>query len=519
MVRSTMRERANVDSAVIAPAAGAQWGRILGGAGASGAGQIIAFLQAVCLVPLFIGAWGVVGYGRWVTLTSFVAYLGLIEFGGQPYIANLVAAAHAKRDDMKIAVMLSDATSFFACLGAAALLLLAPALANFHSADAWVLGCMASVTLLFGIPVGIYLTAYRGTGLFARGMMLGNLLRLLGLGVSAAALWTGISLKGYALAMLGVAALQTLAIVWDARRLIPACREVTVSVPAAVRGRAYLTGSIYCWLIAVAQALMQQGLILILSLYASSASVAMYFTHRTLASISGYASLLLLGPVLPELAFLCANDRFSEVQNVTILAIKVLVLATGTLAAVIWLIAPLIYPHWTGKQLNIDSILLFVLLFQGVLSAAWTTAAWGLLATNRFRPMAGWYLANAVVTMGLALWWVKDHGLVGVAFASLIGDVACGLIVFPALAASFLKIPRLKLFSAMLAAVGALAPVLLAAAASERVTHGWRLVALFLLAAPFWGYLSLRMAFGKEEILDALKKLQGGVAVRFGWGT
>lgn len=514
-----MRERVNAGPAAIAPPGEAPWSRILGGAGASGVGQIIAFLQTVCLVPLFIGAWGVVGYGRWVTLTSFVAYLGLIEFGGQPYIANLVAAAHAKRDDEKITVMLSDATSFFLFLGAAALLLLAPALANFDSADAWVLGSMASVTLLFGIPVGIYLTAYRGTGLFARGMMLGNLLRLAGLAVSAAALWAGISLKGYALAMLGVAVLQTVAIIWDARRVIPASREISISAPAAVRGRAYLTGSIYCWLIAVAQALMQQGLILILSLYASSSIVALYATHRTMASVSGYVSLLLLGPVMPELAFLWANDRFSEVQNVTIMAIKVLVLATGTLATVIWLIAPLIYPYWTGRQLNIDSILLFVLLFQGVLSAAWTTAAWGLLATNRFRPMAGWHLANAAVTMGLALWWVKDHGLVGVAFASLIGDMTCGLIVFPALAASFLRIPRLKLFSAMLVAAGALTPVLLAAVALQRAAHGWRLGALFLLASPFWGYFSLRMAFGKEDISDALKKLQGGVAVRLGWGT
>lgn len=490
--------------------------RIVRGVGASGLGQIVAFLQTVCLVPFFIGAWGVEGYGRWVTLTSFVAYLGLIEFGGQPYIANLVAEAHAKRDGGKIGSMLSEATSFFVFLGAAALLPIAVLAAFLAPADMWVLGAMSAVTLFFGIPVGVYLTVYRGTGLFVRGMMLGNALRLGGVAISAAALSVGISLKGYAISMLAVAAFQTAAIVWDTRNMIPACRDVRIGFRSALAGRSYLKGSVYCWLIAVAQSLMQQGLIFILAVHASSSDVAIYATHRTLANISGYAGLLLLGPMIPEIAFFWANDRFFEVQNVTILSIKYVVIATGALAAVLWLTAPLIYPLWTGKQLTIDSVLLFVLLLQGVLAAGWATSAWGLLATNQFRPLAGWYLANAVVTIGLALCWVKVHGLLGIAFASLIGDVMCGLLVFPALASSCLKIPVAKIYGALLKSAAALVPLLVFAALAAHSSRGWASLGLFLISAPFWAYPMLCLALGREEAGGALRRLRAILAARLG---
>lgn len=499
--------------------------------GASGLGQVLAFLQNILLVPFFIAAWGVGGYGQWVILTSFVSYLGLIEFGGQPYIANLMAEAHAKGDEKNTSRILSEATSFFLLLGIAILVLLAPGLVvsqavvmpglgrPLTAVDAWVLGCMAAVLLVFGIPVGVYLTVYRATGLFARGMMMGNALKVFGLAVSVSALITGASLKIYAICMLGVAALQTMAIVWDSRRIIPACRDVRIGAQAAVKGKAYLSGSVYCWLIAVAQALMQQGLIFILSVYAAPEHVALYATHRALASISGYAGLLLLGPMLPEISFHWASGRHSEVKNVTIFSIKSVIIATGVLAAGLWLAAPEIYPLWTGRRLNIDSMLLLVMLVQGTLAAGWATSTWGLLATNQFRPMAGWYLANAAVTMGLAVWWVKPYGLVGIACASLVGDVACGLLAFPVLASVFLDMRRSEIYGAMLRAAGALMPLLIGAWLLSHAAPGWPSIALLVLAAPLWGYLALRMAFGKEETWGVLKKCQEGFAARLGRGT
>ena len=70
-------------------------GRLKSGLARTALSQIIIAATAIALVPLYIAAWGVDGYGRWLSLTAVIAYLSLLDLGGQNYVGNLLAGAYA----------------------------------------------------------------------------------------------------------------------------------------------------------------------------------------------------------------------------------------------------------------------------------------------------------------------------------------------------------------------------------------------------------------------------------------
>src|SRR5262249_7504831 len=159
----------------------------------------------------------------------------------------------------------------------------------------------------------------------------------------------------------------------------------------------------------------------------------LYTTHRTLASIPGYVRLLLEGPVVPELSTLWAKRQIEDLRRWALRAVRVVVFVTSVSGLAVWVAAPVLYPVWTGRQLNVQPLLLAILIGQAILGAGWRSSVWSMLAVNRHRALARWWLANAVVTLGLTGFLTPRLGLSGGAIGSLLGDLACAALVFPIL--------------------------------------------------------------------------------------
>jgi len=485
--------------------------RLSWGVAASALGQAVQAFYAVGLVPFFMRSWGAEGYGRWLTLTALVSYLSFLELGGQNYIANLLAVHHVKGEVDSFRKRLSEGVSLFLFMGIAAYALVIVVLFAFvllpwpgagyllATSDAWVLAILSAFTLLLAIPAGVYASAYRSAGLFVRGSLVANGTRIVGMGVSIALLYFRVSPVVYAAGFFGIGFVLTMIIVWDASRFIPGCRGLRVSLRAALDGWRHLEGSLHFWLIGIAQGVIQQGVVIVLSLFGSATLVAVYATHRSLASFSGYIGVLLQAPILPELSFLWAQGRLADLRRTTALAIRAVTFLTGAGAIFLWIFVPLIFSWWTRSQLDLQPALLAVLLIQGVLAAGWSTSTWSLLAVNRHRPVALWSLVNAVLTVTLASCLAPAYGPLGVAAACLVGDCACGLRVYPALAASFLEVPARTLYAQLAFAMLALVPIATCVYLASLALQGWWLLAAYCLigvAAAYpaivfvgWGFL------------------------------
>lgn len=493
--------------------------RVGTGAGSSALGQAILAGQAILLVPFFLRAWGANGYGHWLALTAFVSYISLLDLGGQNYIGNLLAMSHARSDEESFRNTLSEGVSLFLLIGVSGLSILISLILIFLNLsipgmertltgwEAGVLALLGSQFLMLNIPAGVYVTVYRSAGLFTRGQMLGNTIRGLGIIFYALLLYWMVTPLAYAAGMVGVGAIHTFVVVWDTRRHIPACRGIHLSLRQARKGWIHLKGALYFWVLSLSQAIKHQGVLLVLAAAASPAVVALYATHRTLVNISGYVGTLVQGPLLPELSFLWAQQRRSHLTHTCFITIRGVLFATGMVAILLWLLAPLAYPAWTGRQLQLHSVLLALLLSQGVLAGGWKTASWGLLATNHHRPIAAWTFVNSVFSIGLAVLLGREYGVIGVALAVLVGDMLFGLVIFPIKTSRFLQISPIRIFGEIAAALAVVFGFLGIAGLLGHFLTGWWPVVVFTLVGLLLFYPTMRLIVGSTAARQTLNTL------------
>lgn len=486
--------------------------RISLGVGSSALAQAIAALQAFGLLPVFLHAWGPHTYGLWCSLTALTSYLGLLDLGGQSYVGNRLAMHAAQANWAEFRRDLSEALSLFLALGigVSLVILLSLLLAirvplpilnrPLQVWEASVIGLQAPMYVLLTIPGGIYATAYRAVGMFTRGAMIGNVFRLGGFAVSAGLLLLSATPPIYALALCGVGAALTGFIGWDIRRAIPQSRGIQLSLAAARKGCSRLGGgSWHFWTISVAQAINQQGIVLIVAGALTPEAVAIYTTHRTLANISGFVGSLVQGPMLPEFSAFWARNELEQLRRWALSSIRFVIVASGISALALWIAGPVVYPLWTGRHLSLQPVLLAVLVTQAILSAGWTTSVWSLLAANRHRAVAAWSLANALVALALAAILSRRMGLAGAALGSLVADIACGAFVFPLLLSRFLSLRITQIYGEIGEALIALAPGAAMLLLVKIVFDGWWAIAVFVFLSAVSAYPTLHFALGKAR--------------------
>jgi len=490
--------------------------RLWRGLASSAFAQIVGALNAILLVPLFLRAWGAIGYGRWLLLTAMISYLSLLDLGGQSYIGNLLAVEYVKQDEAQFRRILSAGVSFFTfiSLGVCLIIVFLMTLPKLPflgfdrpmSLDERLVITFMSTSLLISMPAGVYATAYRSTGLYARGTFIGNTMRMFCLGISAGLLWVEVSPGIYAAGVLGQSFLTAVPVIWDLQHQIPGCRRIAISFTYAKEGVAHLSGSLYFWLIALAGAISQQGVLLVLTAI-SPVAVALFATHRTVAGLLRYISTLLQGPLWPEFSFLWAGKRYMDMERLVVTSTGLAMLGSGVAAITVYIFFPYIYPIWTGKELVVHMPLLTVLLLQGVLAAGWSTVSWSLMASNQHRQLAILTLVNSVVMIFGAALLVHRWEALGVGIAGLLSDIACSLLIIPILASKYLQISAPRVFRTILFSLFGLMPFVVIAVLLSIYLKSWLALPAFGLCALLLTYPTEMLILGRHETKRFLNEI------------
>lgn len=485
-------------------------GRLWRALGSVALGQVIAAAGTILLVPLFLRGWGVEKYGWWVSLTALVTYLSLLDFGGQSFIGNMLANSYVRKNESQFCQRFSEGLSLFIVISLVGLLifsgiLLLPGLSlpgrgvPLALEERLIVFMLGSLALIV-IPGGVYVTAYRATGRLARGVMVGNIMRGGSLLFLAALLYAGSGPLLYAAATLAAGLMLTVVAIRDVHRQVLASRHIVLSWKMARAGRVHLGGSLYFWLLALSSALNIQGVILVLGMSVPWEVVAVYATHRTASGLIGYIGNLIQFPLWSELTFLHAQGRREDVARIALLAVKTVVLLSGFAALGLWLFLPAIYPLWTGRHLQVQPILLSLFLIQGVLMAGWGTSAWPLLSSNQHRQLSIWSLANAVLTILLAIFLGPQFGAVGVVLATLLGDVLCGFAIYPRLSAQCLALPVGRMYGAIVRPLAALLPAGILLLVASSWFGQWQGICAGVLVGLSLFYPTARFALGRQDL-------------------
>lgn len=492
--------------------------RLTKGLASAALGQSISIVSSILLVSLFLRAWGTDVYGRWLYLTSFISYLQLLDFGGQNYFGNMLAREFIRGNEDGFKDRFSEGVSLFSCIALIGLFFLITALSfselSFFGKnisldmETRLILLFMGLSFLISVPGGVYVTAYRATGLFVRGTMVSNVLRVAGLLCYTIILFADFSPTIYAACFLMVSASSSLILILDIRHSIPVCRSIRPSIAAALSGRIHLGGSIQFWLLALANAISQQGVIIVLAATNAPSAVAIYATHRTASGLVGYIGTLLQAPLWPELSFICAQENKDRVLRISMLVTKGLIFMSGIAALCVWVLLPTIYSMWTGGRLQLQQTLLVLFLIQTTLAAGWNSAGWMLLASNRHYGLARLTMANAVFTVSTAAILAIYFGIIGVAIATLFGDIIFGLILYPWEVAKVLEINTKKIYLSILRSLVALTPIVIFLYLMSLYMHGVLFVTVAVVVILILLYPTAYFAFGKEDginwILDKL---------------
>ncbi|MFX0208320.1 MAG: hypothetical protein ACFFDT_20215 [Candidatus Hodarchaeota archaeon] len=403
-------------------------------------GQGINILGQILVVPLFLWAWGPQLYGEWLALYAVVAYFSLLDFGMQAYVINRLNQCYSVGQLKDYSCILHSALVLYLSVAIVAVSLTTAALSlapveqwlNFKLMDHQISAIVAiflATQIIFAIPQGLIIGLYRTLGEFPRGATIRNLRQGCTLGFVALVLLFGGN-------VIHVAAIQLIpplgAVAFALRDLKNRHPELNIGLAQSHWKMAitFLAPSLLFFLIQISNALILQGSIIVVSVFAGSPYVAVFAIHRTLTNLIRQIVGSLNNALWPELTTLEATDNYSLLRVVHRSFVKI---SFGIcVIAGIWLhfVGKDIMSLWTLGRITFDQRLLDVFIIYLIFQAPWLASGLFPASFNRHRNLAICYFLSAVSGLGLALGLVRHLGIVGVALGLLIADIlVCGWFV------------------------------------------------------------------------------------------
>ncbi|HZH41027.1 MAG TPA: glycosyltransferase [Gemmatimonadales bacterium] len=389
--------------------------------------------------PYVVKSLGNTTYGLWVLLGSLVGYLGLLDFGVRGAVTRYVARLYADGDDEKAGRLTSTALRIFSLMGLAAVVVtvfLATAIIHrfnitaAETATARLVLTIGGLTVAAALVGGVFggvvigLERFDLNGLVEMGV---GLVRVLGIYF---ALKAGFGILALAVIQFGVSAARTLAVYWFSRRLYP---ELTVQL-TVWDGQAFreiFSFSAYSTLLLFSSSII---------LYSDSVVIGAFLpigliTYFAIAgNLIDYTRSLVRGistTLTPRTSALEARDpnavsgvilRAARLSTLLILPIAVTFLLRGSRFINIWM-GPA-YGHEAGRILGILTVsLLFSAATQVTLSA--------LMGLSRHKEYAPFNIAEAVINLGLSIYWVRPFGIAGVALGTMVPSLVSSVLVMP----------------------------------------------------------------------------------------
>ncbi|RRA47455.1 lipopolysaccharide biosynthesis protein [Acidipila sp. EB88] len=393
-----------------------------------GAGLLI---SAVTL-PLTLRYLGQLEYGVWVTISTSVVMLSVLDLGIANTLTNLVSKAYADRDDEQAQRYI--ATAFWltmlvaGCIGLIAYFFwrVADWGAIFHLADAQLVArakaCVGISICFFlvGLPLSLanrVLSSYQQNHLANYFAMINNFLGLVAILVVVATKGSIVTLMAaFCVALLtGTTLLNVWLFVWHkpALKPLPQFAQLTLA-------RSFVGDGLLFFILQLCNIVVFQSDNLVITHYLGPSEVTPYSVAWRLIS---YASLM-QGLLTPSLwpAFSEAYHRrdLDWMRRIYRKANRGSLLLVGAIALAMALGGRTIIRIWAGPAAVPGALLLWCMALWAVLVSATTNQSIVLTATGRLRLEASVAVAAAAANLFLSIHLVKVLGPVGVILSTIL---------------------------------------------------------------------------------------------------
>jgi O-antigen/teichoic acid export membrane protein len=365
--------------------------RILKSITALGAGHGVQTLTHLLLPPAFIAAYGVHGYGEWLTLSAAVGYLSTLDFGLQTYVLNeLTALYHQRKMEQFHQVQSVGLILTLAFVGSGILLagsvFLFPitkliGVSGSELQISLTVFCLA-LQVIAGIPLGQIFGIYRTFGQAHRGAMWGNAYRLVLLGMTLSLALLRVPFWLLALGQV-VSILTMLSAVLVCLKLYhpEVCPRVTYWDWKLARQ--ILKPSSFFIFFILNQFVLFQAPVLILNRFAGPGAVVAFTVCRTLFSFIRQANSLLQAAIAPEVTRLNGLGDKDKLVRVYLFSESAVLASALVINVGLLLMSPVILRLWLNRVELFDWPMFLLMMVVSILMSVKDYKLYFQYATNR----------------------------------------------------------------------------------------------------------------------------------------
>ena len=439
-------------------------GRIARGLAANFAGNGITLLIQFVSVPIFLTAWGVPAYGEWLVLSAVPTYLALSDLSFSSVAGNsmvMLVAQGRSADAVRLGRRLWSIVTVMTGLAVLAAVAIALVFGSAFGSGAAIPASEAQIVLValflqvaVGTQYGVLDAWYRAGERYPTGATLRQIGRLLEFGALMSAILLGGSPATAAIAFLA-GSVAGFGVSWVVLRRVVPWSTFRLDRPHLQTFRELWAPGLAYMAFPIASAMSLQGFTIVVGYVLGAPAVVVFSATRTVTRGALLIVFSVTASIFPELSRSVGGGSFQEARTILRGAVRVSVLSSAAISAVLVFLGPTIIRWWTHGNVDPPWEVLWPLLLVVVLDSLWLTLSAVITATNRHRRLAVVSLLVNGVALGAALPLSYALGLPGAALALLSIEVSMLVFVVPQALRIVHEVPR-NFLRALLDVPGAL---------------------------------------------------------------
>lgn len=403
------------------------------------AGKGLTIVVNAITLPLTIRYLGKLEYGIWVTISTSVVMLAVLDLGIANTLTNFISRAYADGDDSM--AQRYFATALWITAGIAVVLALVGGVlfhwinwgSVFRLHDAHLIAetrlcvAIAFAFFLFSLPLNLARNVFSGyqeihlANYFAAIASIMGLVAIVGTVLFHGSLVT-LTASYCAATLVGTLLLNFWLVFWHRPAIAPVPQAVTRSIAREIFGE----GSLF-FLLQIHSLIIFNSDNIVIAHFLGPAEVTPYSVTWRLCSYASMFQTLLIPSIWPTFSEAYHRADLTWIRKTYSRIVHGSLLAVGAAAVLIGLVGRPVIRLWAGPAAVPNSFLLWLMCSWVILLACGLNQAVLLSATSRIRLQAAYSLIGAAANLALSIYLVRLIGSPGVLLGTLISYILFGL--------------------------------------------------------------------------------------------
>lgn len=398
------------------------------GFASSTAQKILTKLIGLIITPIVLTYLDKTEYGIWVIIGSLLGYMGLMNFGVTGATSVITSKSNTKENEHRINIIINNAFVLQSIIGLFIIVLgiivsfYFPNIFNigeYSKEDAWLVFVMAIIGYGISFPNKSLKGLIRARQMISLSVWIQFVLFILTTILNLYLLHLGFGLLALPIGTIVIQLLSYPIWIFFAKKSYPKLR-FDFSVITIENMKEILGVSLYWFVGMIAAVVIYSTDTILIGIFMSTTMVTMYALTFRLSEVVREFIYSISFTFMPALGQIMGEGDIGKARDIYILS-QSFILSLAVIGAVfIYLFNGYFVRFWVGDEYFVGDIL--SLIFAGMLFIAVVFHSSSLIlgADLKLKSITTIRITEAVINIGLSIWWVQLYGLIGVAFATLI---------------------------------------------------------------------------------------------------